>query len=256
MKIQILGAHNIETRETRLTSLLVDGILALDAGSLSSGLSIEDQCEVKAVLLTHRHFDHVRDLLTMGIATKELNHTVDVYGIKDTVKNVTSYLMNGKLYPDFTKIPSTSDPKYKFHVVEPGNKISILGYNIIPIIVPHGPPSIGYLVSDNSAKLLYTGDTGAGLAKSLAFVQPDLIIVEVTFCNRFENLALTSGHMTPNILFQELSLFSSTNGYLPKIVVIHMHPGLKPEITKELKQIALKLEAQITLGIEDMVINL
>ena len=57
MKIQILGAHNIETRETRLTSLLVDGILALDAGSLSSGLSIEDQCEVKAVLLTHRHFD-------------------------------------------------------------------------------------------------------------------------------------------------------------------------------------------------------
>jgi len=256
MEIQILGAHSIETRETRLTSLLLDSVLALDAGSLSSGLSIEDQGKIKAVLLTHRHFDHVRDLLTMGVATKEFDHTVDVYGIKDTVNKVTSYLMSGKLYPDFTKIPSTLYPKYRFHVIEPCNEVSILGYSIFPVIVPHGPPSVGYLVGDNGAKLFYTGDTGAGLAKSLAYVQPDLIIVEVTFCNRFNDSALTSGHMTPNILFQELSLFSKNNGYLPKIVVIHMHPGLRAEITKELKEIALKLGAQITPGIEDMVVDL
>ena len=256
MQIQILGAHSIETSETRLTSLLLDQILALDAGSLSSGLSIYNQGKIKVVLLTHRHFDHVRDLLTMGIATKEFDHTVDVYGIKDTVNKVTSYLMNGKLYPDFTKTPSTLFPKYRFHVLEPGNEVSILEYNIIPVIVPHGPPSVGYLVSKSGTKLFYTGDTGKGLAKSLGDMQPDLIIVEVTFCNRFEHSALTSGHMTPNILFQELSSFSNNNGYVPKIVVIHMHPGLRPEITRELKEVALKLGAQITPGFEDMVVDL
>ena len=32
MRIQVLGAHNCESRETRLVSLLIDELLALDAG--------------------------------------------------------------------------------------------------------------------------------------------------------------------------------------------------------------------------------
>ena len=31
MEIQILGAHSLETAESRLVSLLIDGILVLDA---------------------------------------------------------------------------------------------------------------------------------------------------------------------------------------------------------------------------------
>ncbi len=39
MNIRVLGAHNTESRTTRYMSLLVDGILALDAGGLTSSLS-------------------------------------------------------------------------------------------------------------------------------------------------------------------------------------------------------------------------
>ena len=101
MEIRILGAHNIETRDTRLASLLIDGVLALDAGSLSSGLTLPEQGSIQAVLLTHHHFDHVRDLLTLGLATHELDATIEVYAIEDTVQHVRSHLMNGELYPDF-----------------------------------------------------------------------------------------------------------------------------------------------------------
>ncbi len=107
MEIRILGAHNLETRGTRLASLLIDGVLALDAGGLSSGLTLAEQGGVRSILLTHRHFDHVRDLLTLGLATRDSDTTVDVYGIEDTVHHVRSYLINGKLYPDFTQATTT-----------------------------------------------------------------------------------------------------------------------------------------------------
>ena len=43
MKIEFLGAHTTETRSTRLSSLLIDDVLALDAGGLTSSLSLAEQ---------------------------------------------------------------------------------------------------------------------------------------------------------------------------------------------------------------------
>ena len=63
MQLRVLGAHNMESRDTRMECHLIDGVLALDAGSLARALSFEEQRGVRAVLLTHRHFDHIKDLL-------------------------------------------------------------------------------------------------------------------------------------------------------------------------------------------------
>ena len=62
MEIRILGAHNVESANTRLTSLLVDGVLAVDAGALTSSLTFAEQEKVSSILLTHCHYDHVRDV--------------------------------------------------------------------------------------------------------------------------------------------------------------------------------------------------
>ena len=70
MRVRVLGAHQLETRDTRLTSFLIDGVLAVDAGSLTSGLTLAEQETVAAILITHHHFDHCRDLLTFGLNTR------------------------------------------------------------------------------------------------------------------------------------------------------------------------------------------
>ncbi len=57
MEIRILGAHSLESNRTKMVTLLVDGVIALDAGSLTSGLSFPEQMQLKAVLLTHRDLD-------------------------------------------------------------------------------------------------------------------------------------------------------------------------------------------------------
>ncbi len=85
MRLRILGVHNMESRATRLTAHLVDGVLALDAGGLTRSLDFADQRRIRAVILTHRHFDHVRDLLPLGLAMRYSGVNVDVFGIPDTL---------------------------------------------------------------------------------------------------------------------------------------------------------------------------
>ncbi len=62
MNIGLLGAHNCESQNTKLLSLLIDDILVVDAGGLTSSLSFAGQQKLKAVLLTHQHYDHIRDV--------------------------------------------------------------------------------------------------------------------------------------------------------------------------------------------------
>jgi ribonuclease BN (tRNA processing enzyme) len=67
MEIRILGAHNVESATSKLVSLLVDDVLAVDVGSLTSSLSLEEQQKVSNILLTHCHYDHVRDLAAVAL---------------------------------------------------------------------------------------------------------------------------------------------------------------------------------------------
>ena len=67
MELRVLGAHNMESLSTRMEGHLIDGVLALDAGGLTRALTFEEQRGIRAVILSHRHFDHVRDILPLGL---------------------------------------------------------------------------------------------------------------------------------------------------------------------------------------------
>ncbi len=81
MNIRFLGAHNCEWPKTRLISLLIDDVLAIDAGALTSSLSLEGQQKIKAILLTHQHYDHVRDIPTLAMNLFLSGATTKVYSI-------------------------------------------------------------------------------------------------------------------------------------------------------------------------------
>jgi ribonuclease BN (tRNA processing enzyme) len=101
MKIRFLGAHNVETASTKLPGLLVDGVLALDAGSLTSTLSIEEMISLKAVLLTHQHYDHLRDMPMLGMNLFLNKKSTTIYGAVEVRDALTAHLLNGPLYPRF-----------------------------------------------------------------------------------------------------------------------------------------------------------
>ena len=256
MKLRVLGAHNMESKDTRMECHLIDGVLALDAGSLARALSFEEQRAVRTVLLTHRHFDHLRDLLPLGITLWNTGLTVDVYAIKDTIDFVTARLLDGKLYPDFLNLPSREHPVFRLHVVEYLREFKVLDYDVMAVPVPHEVPAAGFQILSGASRLFYTGDAGPGLADAWDHVSPKVLLTEVTFGNGDEERALIVGHLTPRFLEEALLAFKDKHGYLPKVIVTHLNPPWEEEIIRELEPVASSLGVELTVSWADMEVEI
>lgn len=252
MNIQVLGAHNCEAQGYKLGSLLIDGVLALDAGGLTSSLSLSAQRKLKAILLTHRHYDHIRDIPALAMNFFLDENTIIVYSIPSVHEALVTHLMNDRLYPNLLERPP-GKPTIQFSVMEPGKSRQIEGYGIMAVEVKHSCPAVGYQVTSPDGKaVFYTGDTGPGLADCWEYVSPHLLIIELTTPDRYEDFAWEKGHLTPKLLKEELIGFRKLKGYLPRVVTVHMNPRLEQEIAGEIADVARALGISIDLAYEGM----
>ncbi len=64
--LRVIGCHGGETPKHRTSAFVVGGKLAIDAGSITSGMTVADQVALDACLVSHAHLDHVRDLATLA----------------------------------------------------------------------------------------------------------------------------------------------------------------------------------------------
>lgn len=256
MKINILGAHNTESKTTKLVSILIDDILALDAGGLTSSLSFSRQLKIRAVLLTHQHYDHTKDIPLLGMNFYLRNTSISVYSIQGVYESVRKHLLNGNLYPKFLEGVEGMAP-IKFRIVKPYQSLEIEGYSILPLPVIHSVPAVGYqITSADGQSIFYTGDTGPMLTDCWKYISPRLIIIEITAHDKFEQFARDRGHLTPCLLKEELLEFQKVKGYIPDIVAVHMNPSLEFEIETELASIAGELGILIKMAYEGMKIEL
>ena len=167
-----------------------------------------------------------------------------------------THLLDGKLYPKFLEQPP-QNPTVKFTIIEAYQVKQIEGYSVLAIPVNHTDPTVGYQVTSSDGKaVFYTGDTGPGLANCWRYVSPQLLVIEVTVPDSYEEFAKRSGHLTPGLLKRELISFQQVKGYLPQVVVVHMNPNLEEEIATEIAAVARDLNNPITLGYEGMQLHL
>ncbi len=258
MKIQILGAHLAEVKKARLTSLLVDGALVVDAGGLTSALSLPQQKKIETVLLTHHHFDHTRDLVTLvANAGYYWRRQLVVYAPRYTLDIVTSYLLDGKLYTNFLEYPSKEKPTLILEAIEPYSRRTIAGYDVLAVPVKHSVPTVGYQITSSDGKsLFYTGDTTVGISDCWQHISPQLLITEVAGPNKYGDWLKKAGHLCAEFLKEELIQFRRLKSYLPRVIVIHIGNPYEQEIKEEVAQVAQELEADISLGYEDMKVTL
>ena len=258
MEIQILGAHLAEVKGARLTSLLIDGALVVDAGGLTSALSLAEQKKIETVLLTHHHFDHTRDLVTLAAnAGYYWRKQLTVYGLRYTLDIVTGCLLGGKMYTNFFEYPDKEKPTVILEAIEPYSKKTIAGYDVLAVPVKHSAPAVGYQITSSDGKsLFYTGDTTVGISECWQHISPQLLITEVAGPNKYEDWLKKAGHFCARFLKEELMQFRQLKGYLPRVIVIHIGNPYEQEIKEEVAQVAQELKADITLGYEDMKVTL
>ena len=256
MNIQVLGAHNCESQNSRFISLLIDDTLAMDAGGLTSSLSFQAQQRIKAILLTHQHYDHIRDIPAIAMNFFLHGTTINIYSTQPVYEAISTHLLNIGLYPKFLEHPP-QNPTIKFNILEPGETASILSYSVLPLRVNHSRFTVGYGITDTDGKtMFYTSDTGPGLTEVWQQVSPQLLIIETTVSNSYEDSAAETGHLTPSLLQKELESLRDIQGYLPQVILVHMNPLEEKKIEAEISEVAATLGASIQLGYEGIQIHI
>jgi len=250
MIIRFLGTHNTESKNTRLVSFLIDDVLAVDAGSLVSELTFPEQKKIKAILLSHGHYDHIRAI--PAFAFNNSDRTTKVIATSKTLEILSSHLIDGVVYPKFTSEASfLRKATLQLVSVEPLVRQEIEGYDILAVPMRHNLDGVGFEITSRDRKtLFYTGDTGPGLSSIWGNISPQLIITDVTWPNNLANAAKDAGHLCPEMLKEELIEFRRVNNYLPRVAVIHVSPQHEPEIEEEVREVAKSLGTSIDIAHE------
>jgi ribonuclease BN (tRNA processing enzyme) len=264
VQLRFLGAHQSEAIDRRFTGLLIDGWLAIDAGSLATGLTLDEQLAVSDVLITHQHWDHVKDLGGFGFnrfSAKASGREVaaaTVYCTEDVRRIVSERLFGDGFWLDFFHSPA-AQPTFGHETVVPGSVFAIRGYQIQAVPVNHSVPVNGYQVTDRAGRsVYYTGDNGPGCGQYWARAQPELLITECTYSNAPAELEGGSmhGHLWPKQLGRELATFRETRGYLPRVAVLHVNPFYHDRVEAELAVVARELGAAIDVAFDGMISSL
>jgi cAMP phosphodiesterase len=235
VKFRVFGCFGSELPGAHSAGFLVNGGLLLEAGTVTSVLTLEEQLALTDVCVSHLHLDHVKELafLVDNRAGRTALPLV-VSGVAGVVEGLRRHLFNDRVWPDFTRIPSRRRPALAYRVLPCGRYSRVAGLAVKPVPVSHPTAAAGLVLREAGTSVLFTGDTGpnAGLWKTARGLR-DLkaVIAECSFPNSLEAVALDSGHLTPALLDHELGLFGR-----PEIPVYayHMKPAHLPVIVAEL----------------------
>lgn len=250
MRLRVLGCSGGELPRHKTTCFLVDGRLAVDAGALTSSLSLDELLAVDDIVLTHSHFDHVKDVpLLADLLVGRRRTPVRVHASAECAATLRRSVFNGELWPDFTRIPDPRRPVLEIRPFDPSRPFKAGGYTFRPTPVCHPVESVGFVVSDGKASFAISGDTGPTVAfwRSVNAVRRlGALFVELSFPNELQGLADVSGHLTPNTLAAELAKLTR-NGF--PVLLYHLKPAYVAKLRREVA--ALKLDGLRILKVGD-----
>jgi cAMP phosphodiesterase len=235
LKLHVLGCHGGELPKYKTTCFLIDEVLALDAGALTGTLTLEKLSKVDDIIISHSHFDHVKDLPLMAdLIVGRREKPVTIWASKECAKTLRDNMFNNSLWPDFTQIPTRKNPVLQIKAFKAGSSFKIGKYSVQSIPVTHPVESCGFIVSDGELCVAMSGDTGPTekLWKVLNKTRNlKAVLLETSFPNRLQQLADISGHLTPQTLKTELTKFERNGA---EVLLYHLKPAFVPQLKREL----------------------
>jgi len=240
MKLRVLGCSGSDLPGHHLTSFLVNGHILLDAGSVTSNLSLEEQAAITDIFITHAHLDHIKDILFLADNLIEFfgsnkRPPLNIRAIPEIVEAISTHLLNDTIWPDFTIIPANS-PVLTYQPMTTGQEVRLGELSLTNFPVNHAKHATGFVLFGDGAceSLAYSGDTTSCPAwwEYLGSLprRVENVITEASFPNRLEGLAVVSKHMTPSMLRTELERLP----YRPNVFIYHMKSPFSVQIQEEL----------------------
>ena len=234
LAIRALGPYGGSAPGYRLTTFLVDGETALDAGSLTEALPLSAQRRVKRIVLTHAHFDHIASLPFLIENVYGHSSPLEVIAPEPVLAAFKHGILNDRVWPDFTKLPSKTNPTVLLRAIPVGKPFFAGRVAFTPFAVSHVVPAYGYIVSKPGRSVVFSGDTepterlraAAQGAKNLK-----AIFLELSFCDAQIEVARASRHMTPSRVVSEIPK-------LPPGVPVYLYHMKPPSLARIRREVA------------------
>ena len=225
MKLAVLGCYGGIGGARRTTALLLDDDVLIDAGSGVGDLSLEQMARVDHVFLTHSHLDHCGFIPLLADAVAFLRkRPLLVHALPQTIAALKENLLNGKLWPDYSVLPTADDPYIRFVPVALGETTQLGRRRITPLPARHAVPAVGYCLDSGAASFVYSGDTTECEPFWAALNDIEnlrYLMIETTFLNANVGGAARSGHMTAELLAKGMARLQRP----AMLLITHMEPG-------------------------------
>ena len=239
MKIKLLpstiDAEGHASPEQRLSCFVVDGRVAIDAGSIAIGLTDSERETVRDVILTHPHIDHIATLpIFVDDLFASLEEPVRVHATQEVCEMVARDVFNGTVYPPFQEFDNGRTRVMQFVPFRVGEEFRVAHLRVKAVPVNHIVPTVGIVVTDGEATVAFSGDTAAtDEFWRLINAEPrlDALFIESSFPNSLSELAEKSGHLTPSALGEELRKLTHTD---LDILAMHLKPSFRLQLIEQL----------------------
>jgi cAMP phosphodiesterase len=246
LRISVLGCGGSRGIGSRPTGFLIDKNLLLDSGTVSEVLTLEACAQIDNILITHAHIDHICDLPFLIEAVFDLRkEPVFLYAIREVIESLATHLLNGDIWPDFSRIPNSKEARLSYRALKPLESLEIGSYTVLPIPVNHTVPSVGYLIDDGETAFAFTGDTyltNLFWESVQEYERLRAVIIETSFPNRLEEMARITKHLTPELLAGELEKLGRGD---VEIYVTHLKPFCRKEVVADLNDLSKRLPLTI-----------
>ncbi len=249
MKVRVLGCHGSGQHvsgdngpiQCVTCGFLVNEHLLVDAGTVGSRLYLDEQRRIRVVLLTHTHFDHIRELPTLADnLVDEIDEPVVIAAIPELLDGLRRHIFNGTVYPDFFRLPDPARPLFVSRELFPGQETLLCGLGVTPIPVNHVVPTVGFLLREASRTVLFSGDTYQTEALWQAAGEVDGLqaaFIESSFPDEMAELARVAKHLTPALLAHEFAKIARPD--LP-VYAYHLKPRFREQIRQELGRLGIR----------------
>lgn len=239
MKVQLLpssfDAQERAAPQQRLTCFIINDSLAVDAGSIAIALNEKQSKNVRNIVITHPHIDHVATLpIFVDDRFMTLLRPIRVYAIPEVIDILERDVFNWTLYPRFTELRNDYGPVMEYFPIKICEEFQVGRLRIVAVPVNHVVPTVGLIISDDDATIALTSDTSHTteiweLVDQLPRL--DALLIEASFPNALADLAESARHLTPATLKQELGKLRHADA---DILVTHLKAPYREILIPEL----------------------
>lgn len=239
MRIQLLPSTIDENgrasvRQHMLT-LVIDDRVTIDAGSLAFACSDAQRENIRDIVLTHTHLDHIAGLpMFIDDLFAKLTEPIRIHATRVMIDILEKHIFNWSIYPSFSELSNDKGRVMEYVEYERGAAFKAAHLAIQSVAVKHDVEANGYIVSDREMSIAITGDTG----RTDEFWQvcnktDDLraVFVECAFPDELSELANVSCHLTPSTLKSDLEKFHKSDC---PVYVINLKPMYRDTVIKQL----------------------